>query len=381
MTTPFSLLDRYIISQLIAPLAFGLAICTILCELIGITFEQVKFVANNEISIGLSAAIHLLKLPTFLSIGLPFALLLATLTTCSDLSRKKEITALCASGISQLRITMPILLLGVACSGMAFVFHEALVPPANYKVAVMLEEVWGVDRTELAKYNQKDVVYLQYDKQYDQQPDRGSVGRALSYAFFARRFHRQKMEGVTFVQYRGQRISEIIVSESAQWNEDAQGWEFLSGQKLTVGADGSYENIQLFEQLPPQLTRDILDYADHTRDYREMNVFELRHRFNIIQNAADAQALRQLQMSIQERYASPFSVLVFAYLGACVGFKTGSASKSNSFGIATLIVLGFYIVQFIANYLSTTAAIPVVICVWAPNAVGLFLGAYVVRQK
>lgn len=381
MAGAFSLLDRYIINQLVPPLAFSIAICTILGELIGITFEQIEFVADNEVSIGLSAAVHLLKLPTYLSVGLPFALLLATLTTCSDLSRKGEVTALRASGISWLRITLPILLLGIVCSAIAFVFHEALVPPANYKVATMLEEAWGVDRTELAKYNHKDIVYLQYDRQYDEQHKGSSSGGALSYAFLARRFHQQQMKNVTFVQYRDQSISEIIVSEAAQWNEDAQVWEFLFGQKLTIGVDGSYENMQLFKTLPRQLTHDILEYAGHTRDYREMNVFELRDRLSIIQNAVDAQALRQLQISIQERYANPFSALVFSYLGACVGFKTDKAGRSNSFGIAVLIIFGFYVIQYIANYLSAAAAVPVIVGVWMPNAIGFSLGAYVIRPK
>ncbi|MEO0645044.1 MAG: LptF/LptG family permease [Cyanobacteria bacterium J06650_10] len=383
-----SLLDRYVLKQLVPPLLFSIAVFTLLGELIGITFEQIKFVAHDEISIAISIAVHLLKLPAFFSIGLPLALLLATLITCSDLSHKKETTALRAIGVSLFRMMLPILLLGLVGSGIAFIFHEVVVPPANYKVAMLLEKEWDVDRTELAKYNQREIVYLQYSD--DKASDDKSTPQ-LSFAFFAHRFDGQKMQKITFFRYENRsgqnrsgqnrshenrKIKEVIVSDAAQWNEKKGVWEFLSGQKFLLNSEGAYQKISLFEKLPLPLTRDIFDYANHTRDPREMNIIELYRRLNIVRNTGRSKQVRQLQMNIQERYAFPFSGFVFAYLGACIGFTTGNNAKSNSFGIAILIILAFYALQFLSSYLGMAGVIPVIWGAWVPNSSGLVLGSY-----
>ncbi|GAB4534082.1 MAG: hypothetical protein Tsb0014_20030 [Pleurocapsa sp.] len=107
-----ALIDRYIISQLIPPLIFAVAICTIVGELIGITFEQVKFVTSDGLSVAIAAYVHLLKLPAFISVGLPLSLLMATMITYSQLSARNEIIALQSYGVSLFRLLIPVLLVG-----------------------------------------------------------------------------------------------------------------------------------------------------------------------------------------------------------------------------------------------------------------------------
>ncbi|GAB4534084.1 MAG: hypothetical protein Tsb0014_20040 [Pleurocapsa sp.] len=40
-----------------------------------------------------------------------------------------------------------------------FIFHEFIVPAANYEAAMILENEWNVDRTQLAKYNKQEIIY------------------------------------------------------------------------------------------------------------------------------------------------------------------------------------------------------------------------------
>ena len=355
---------------------FSIAVFTLLGELIGVTFEQISFLTRSEVSLSTSIAVHILKLPAFFSTGLPLALLMAALVTSSDLSRKREVTALQAIGVCLFRIMLPLLVLGLISSGLAFIFHEVVVPPANYRVAMLLEKEWGVDRTQLAKYNQTEIVYLQYDENH--------TAPELSFVFLASRFDGLKMKKVTFLRYekysdKNSRLREIITSNAAQWNEQEAAWDFLSGQKFLLDESGAYEKISLFKAISVKLTRNILDYVDNTRDNREMSIAGLYQRLRLVKSTKNIQKIRQLQMSIQERYTFPFLGFVFTYLGICIGFTTRHSGRSNSFGIALLIIVVFYIVQALSNYLGTAGIFPVILSAWIPNVFGLILSFFVTR--
>ena len=368
-----SILDRYILKRLIPYFTLSLSICIILGELIGITFEQIRLVANNQISTITSIYVHLLKLPDFISKGFPFALLLAALLTLSNLSTKNEITALRTFGVSLFRINAPVLVIGLILSFVVFAFHELVVPPANYQAAILLEREWNIDRSELAKYSNRDILFPKYISH--------KLGADLEFLFFARRFDGEKMKDVTLLKYRKSSLDEIIVSHYAQWDELSQSWNMISGCQYLLDADGSYAQINPFQNLPIKLTRKIVDYVSHYRDQREMNILELYHRLSVIQDINDARKIRQLKIGIQERYALPFSCFVFAFLGSSLGINSGNAGKANCFGLATITIFTYFISQFISNTLIIVGILPVLLGVWWPNLLGLSYGYFLVHKK
>ena len=95
-----SLLERYLISELIPPLLFSIAIVTIVAESIGISFEQFKFLIERQLTFEILIDLHLLKLPEFIVFAAPIAVLLATIFTYKKLSNTSEIIAIHSCGVS-----------------------------------------------------------------------------------------------------------------------------------------------------------------------------------------------------------------------------------------------------------------------------------------
>lgn len=93
-----------------------MATCSIVGELIGISFEQVRFVVEQELPIAIAVYVHWLKLPAFISIALPFALLMATIITYTKLSTNHEIIAMQTFGISLYRLVIPVLAIASSIS-------------------------------------------------------------------------------------------------------------------------------------------------------------------------------------------------------------------------------------------------------------------------
>lgn len=362
-----SRLDRYLICQLIPILIFSVFICTIVCELVGISFEQIKFVAIEGLPLNLAIRVHILKLPTFICQAVPLALLITTIVVYSKLADHNEILALKSYGLSPYRLILPTVVLAFAISGSLFTLQELMVPDANYQAAIILEREWQVDRTQLAKYNKREIIYQQFDL--------NSNTRNLEFSFFADSFDGEQMQNVILLRYKNRRLHEIILSQTARWQEAEQKWLFTQVRHYILDRDSLYEEIKDVEQLSLKLTKNIFDYANHHRDLREMNLFELHRRREIVQNTNNSRKIRQLNITIQSRYALPFTCVGFAFLGSVFG-ATKFGRKSNSLGVAAIAIIVYYCLQTVAIALTLTEVLPVWFGVWLPNLVCLSLGFY-----
>ncbi|MFM6812399.1 MAG: LptF/LptG family permease, partial [Dolichospermum sp.] len=95
-----SLLERYLISEIIPILLFTIVIVTVVAESIGISFEQFSFLLTEQISLGTLIYLHILKLPEFIVFAVPIAILMTTIFVYDKLSSTREIIALQSCGIS-----------------------------------------------------------------------------------------------------------------------------------------------------------------------------------------------------------------------------------------------------------------------------------------
>jgi lipopolysaccharide export system permease protein len=121
------LLDRYLLRELLTPLAYCLG---------GFLIFWISFDLFNELPELQERKLHTLDVlgycaamtPGFLVLVLPIALLLALLYTLTDLARSNEITAMRAAGVSLWRVCVPYFIVGVAASAVLFGLNEFCVP-------------------------------------------------------------------------------------------------------------------------------------------------------------------------------------------------------------------------------------------------------------
>lgn len=78
---------------------------------------------------------------TFVPMALPLAILLSSLMTFGNLGEHYELVALKASGISLKRIMLPLIILSIFISGLAFLFSNSVLPVANLKFRSLLYDV------------------------------------------------------------------------------------------------------------------------------------------------------------------------------------------------------------------------------------------------
>ena len=132
------LLDRYLLRELLMPLAVCLCGFTIFWVAFDLLGELDRF-RRADLGLAGIGRYYLVGLPELLNTILPVALLLALLYSLTAHSRHNELTAMRSAGISLWRIIVPYLGVGLAASGLLYWLSEVAVPDSRERQERILE--------------------------------------------------------------------------------------------------------------------------------------------------------------------------------------------------------------------------------------------------
>ena len=372
-----SLLERYLISEITPILLFTIVIVTVVAESIGISFEQFSFLLTEQISFGTLIYLHILKVPEFIVLAVPIAILMTTIFVYNKLSITSEIIALQSCGISLYKLICPAIHLSLILSLILFIVNEGIVPISNYKAAITLEEVMNVNRWDLKSDH---IVYKELaNRNYEQISDKDNY---LKYFFYSERFSDGKMQEVTLLIRDNRGLKVIIKSKFAEWNEGNKYWFFYNGVKSIINPDGSYGQGIKFDEIRLNLSNISQQFQlDREKlDHREMNIFQIYQRLLVAKKAGDIPNLIKLQVNLQKRFTLPISCAVLAFLGTAIGINLQPRIKCNSFTV-TLVILGLMkIFEAVINALIISGNIYSYV-IWLPNILATGFSFYILTEK
>lgn len=367
-----SVMDRYIVQELILPFLFGVGAFSSIGISIGALFDLIRRVTESGLSIYLAMEIFILKLPEFIVFSFPASVLLATMMTYSRFSSDSELIALRGCGVSVRRIIAPAVALSLFVTGITFAFNELITPAANYRAAVTLERAL---KSERPPFQERNIFYQEFQSAADD-----SKEKELKRLFYARKFDGENMQGLTIIDFSQQGLEQIVSAESATWDFGQNTWDFKNGTIYVVSPDGSFRNIVKFNDQQLQLPRTPFDLASRTPDDSEMNIVQATQYLELIRQTGNDQRIRRLQIRIQQKYALPFVCVVFGLVGSALGVRPQRTSKATSFGVSVVIIFGYYLLSFITNALGEVQVLSPMMAAWLPTLVGLALGMALVLR-
>ncbi len=364
----FSLMDRYIFSELIAPFLFGMGLFTSLGVAIGTLFDLVRKVTESGLLFDVAIKVLMLKMPEFVVLAFPMSMLLACLMSYSRLSSDSEIIALRSMGITVYRLVIPAIILSLLITGLTFFFNDYISPKANNQAEIILDQALKNDSN---KFKQKNIIYPQYGKIT---VENGEQKYALTRLFYAEEFDGTKMTGLTILDRSQPNLTQIIIAKSATWNIADNKWDFYNGSVYLLAPDGSYQSIASFEQQQLDLPRTPIDLSKKCKDYNQMTIRESYQCLNTLKDSKDDKKILKLQVRIQEKFALPFVCLIFGLLGAALGISPQNRGKATSFGICVLVVFSYYLLAFLSSALGVSGVLSPILSAWGPNLLGLGIG-------
>lgn len=366
-----SVMDRYIISELLPPFLFGVGVFSSLGVAIGTMFDLVRKVTESGLPLTLAMKILLLKLPFFIVLAFPMSMLLCTLLTYSRLSSDSELIALRSCGVSIYRLVLPAIVMGAVVTGITFFFNELVVPAANYEASLTLDRAV---KQKTVSFQENNIIYPEFRRV---RQESGAKEDVLVRLFYAEKFDGQRMKGLTILDRSQQDINQILVAESATWNPETNVWNFFKGTIYIVAPDGSYRNILKFENQQLNLPRAPLDLASQKRDYDEMNIAESQEYLKLLRQSGKEKKIRKLIIRIQQKYSLPFACLAFGLVGAALGTKPQRTSKATGFGICVVLVFSYYLLMSIGDALGLSGVLSPVMAGWLPTLCGFGMGIVV----
>ncbi len=370
-----SLLDLYLVGELLPPFLFGVGLFSSLGVAVGMVFDLVRRVTEYGLTIDVALRVMVLKLPEFVAYALPVALLLATLMTYSRLASDSELVALRSVGVSVYRLTLPAIILSIIVTGTTFLFNEMVVPAANYRAAISLERALNEEKPS---FQERNIFYPEYDKVRDES---GELQTVLKRLFYAERFDGRNMQGLTILDRSRDGMDQIVTAQSAAWNFRDNQWDFNNGIIYLVSPDGSFQNILRFEHQQLQLPRTPIDLASRLRDNTEMNIAEAREQLDLLKLSGDEGQIRKLLVRIHQKMSFPFVCIVFGLLGAALGTRPQHTNRATSFAISVVVVFSYYVLFFITGALGLVGTLSPLAAAWLPNVFGITVGTAMLVQS
>ncbi len=353
-----SVLDRYVMQELLKPFLFGVGIFSAVGVSAGSLFTLLQQVTSTQLPLAIALKILMLQVPRFVSFALPMAMLLASLLCLARLSSDRELTALRACGVSFYRLLAPILVFCLSVMGLMFALNEDLVPFTQYQSKLMMQQPALEGKLNL---QDKNVFYQEYG------PD-----REVRRFFYAQTFDGQSMQALTILDLTLPQANQVISAERANWDPKESRWQFQNGKIYRVTADGSDQSVASFKDQQLYVPRDPLDLAAPQQALEDMSIADARGYLAQQRQKGDATQQRKAELHIQQQFALPVVTLLFGVIGSTLGTSLRRVSNSTGFGISILIVLGYYFLGFLTSSLGNLGILPPIAAAWLPNgAIGL----------
>jgi lipopolysaccharide export system permease protein len=133
-------IDRLILRSFLGPLAltFTLAVLVLLMQFV---WKYVDDLVGKGLDTSVIVELLLYASATFVPMALPIAVLFASIMTMGNFGEKYELVAMKAGGISVSRAMMPMALVALLLTGMAFYFANNVMPSAMLRYRMTLYDI------------------------------------------------------------------------------------------------------------------------------------------------------------------------------------------------------------------------------------------------
>jgi lipopolysaccharide export system permease protein len=284
----------------------------------------------------------------------PPAVIVSTLLTLGLLSRRNEVIAFRAGGVSLIQTAVPVLVAAVAVSFLSLGWNEAVVPYCSRQ----FQHVNNVEirkRTVRGILSEREIWY------------HGGLG---FYNIDHVDRSRQVVYGLTIYRLDDDfELRSVIQVPRVTWRENRwvaeQAYEQQIGGATLAAVPISFDELAMPETLA--------DFLEVQREPEELSFALLRRRINeLTRKGIDAS---HFLVDLHLKLALPFASAVLAFVAVPIGGKLRRhPSMAAIVGVGTLIGFAYWVLLGLANSLGQTGTLPPMIAAWSANLVFVLVG-------
>ncbi len=378
-------LHLYLTRQVLATLGMTVFVFTLVLLLGNIIKEILDLMAKRQATLGLACHAILLLIPWVLAFSLPIGMLTATLLVFGRFSADQELTAARASGISLVSLVTPVLLAGVAVSGLCAWLNLDLAPASR---AAFNELLAGAGRSRPGRF----LLSNQYVPFGKYQVFAGHVqddGTNLDHDVFVSEYDAggalvrwaKAPRGVIIIDNEARQIT-LVLPGMTSMERDKTGWVPLGGgdwplepQPFPKASEALPIAISdmTFRQLQAELARQERGLASVPPPGASKD--ELLEARKQQMKAATSETIMPVLVYMNQEAAFSFACFGFTLIGIPLGIR--AHRRETSVGVATALVLVLVYYSFMVlgqAWASHPERYPCLI-IWLPNFMFQAVGA------
>lgn len=306
--------------------------------------------------------------PGKIEVVLPIACLVGGLVCITILGRTGELTAMKASGVSALRVILPVLSVTLLFCVVFFLVQDRIAPVTNRKAQEVKDQILGrAPRT--------------YGMPAGGRWTFGNKGRVYHYRLYDP--DRQLFQGLSVytVDLVHPRIVDHRFCATARWDAVARSWVVEKGWYRTfpVGTPGGtyrqFEGPEAADLDPPEnFSRKEMSFAVGGDLAEQMGHAALGRQIASLRDSGFDTT--RLLVAYHAKFARPLTPLVMLLLGLPFAFRIGRRGSLYAVGVALGLVIVYWATFAVFHALGLETILPPVLAAWAPNVLYTLVGAY-----
>jgi lipopolysaccharide export system permease protein len=302
-------------------------------------------------------------------------MLTGVLLVLGRMSSDREITALRSSGVSVAWISAPIIFLALAGVAASLLINFQFMPLAKQ-----------TSQRELAAAMQQNPLSFIVPKTF--------IRNFPGVVFYVGEMHDRSLKDFWAWELDGQnRVKRFVRADSGRIDYDAVEGKLVVTLENAQGQVRNAKDPEDFgdargmvagERLTVDLTLDRL-LGQHTikRKLKWLTFTQLMGEWTRLSRPDPAQPkeeqelqLMRVRYTIQEKFATAFSVLSFALVAIPLGIKVSRKETSANLGLGLLLALGYYFASVVPGMFDKYPALRPDLLVWLPNITFQGLGLW-----
>ncbi|HRE42011.1 MAG TPA: LptF/LptG family permease [Ignavibacteria bacterium] len=395
------LLYRYIIKAHIGPFVFALSV-VIFLFLFQFIYKSLDQLLGKGISTWVITQLITLNLAWMLTLAVPMAVLVATIMAFGSIASNNEITAMKAGGISLKKLMIPVLLIsGILCY-MMIRFNNDVLPEANHQARVLFsditrskptlileagkfsEDISGarilVNKTFPENNNLEGVYIYDYSNPLFKNlfiAEKGSIGFSSDLKNIVMDLNEGEIHQYNIqdpvnkyrrIKFEKHRI--ILPAEDFGFRQNTDGNMMRGDREMTSdqmriitdslelnlnSTDGNYiSNLKnIVNELAGLNFKDTIYKLDQSGKnnptfdslfniYKKIMTLNQSKQSHIIFKQQIKKQIDAYSVEIYKKFSIPFACIIFALIGAPLGYKV----KKGGFGVAAGLSLLFFLIYW-----------------------------------
>ena len=349
------MLARSLFLQLIPPFLLATFILTFILSM-DTVYKLINLIVSRGVPVESVLVMLLYRLPQFLSVTLPIAVVIAVVVVLVRLSNDLELTAMGASGLSPWQLTVPIAIFGLLATIMDLGI-TLWMQPAGY--SAYEEETLRLLRSQTAKTIRPGV--LNYD----------FPGKVL---YVESKSPNEELEG-------------IFISDT----------EFHPGSMVSLSSTGQLLIREREQDILLKLRQGTMHFGNNEGGYRTMDFEKFQYQFRPPQ--LDGSPTRKVwgvstmdliqaegnfgeqarQRELQLRLTTPFACLAFALAALTIGIVDPRRGRSNAYLQALALIIIHYILWSFSKELTIGKEPMKAVILWVPPIMIGLWGVYQIQ--